>query len=223
MIRTSEFMDNFYILDDGRVRQFLITGGEEALLIDTGFEDSHVADEVKKITDLPVRVVLTHGDRDHTGGLGDFGACLVHPGDAGMLAPEIRWTPLQERDVLECGGYRLAVVSIPGHTPGSIALIDREKGLLLPGDSVQKEGPIFMFGPHRNLDQYIESLEKLTRLEPAVRWILPCHSSCPIEAEYIRRDLEDAKALRDGAITGEPQETMPCKLYRGKWTSFYAD
>ena len=27
----------FYILDDGRVRQFLMKGDDEALLIDTGF------------------------------------------------------------------------------------------------------------------------------------------------------------------------------------------
>ncbi len=37
-----EFMKQFYILDDW-VRQFLIVGEEEALLIDTGVEESHVA------------------------------------------------------------------------------------------------------------------------------------------------------------------------------------
>ena len=58
MTETTLLMENFYILDDGRVRQFLITGEDEALLIDTGFEDSHVYEAVRKITDLPVRVVL---------------------------------------------------------------------------------------------------------------------------------------------------------------------
>ena len=37
MIKTTKFMDNFYIFDDGMVRQFLITGEKEALLIDAGF------------------------------------------------------------------------------------------------------------------------------------------------------------------------------------------
>ena len=37
-----------------------------------------------------------------------------------------------EGDTLECGGYRFEVLHIPGHTPGSIALLDREHGLLLP-------------------------------------------------------------------------------------------
>ena len=65
-------MDGFYILDDERVRQFLIVGEDEALLIDTGFEDSHVYQAVRSITDLPVQVLMTHGDRDHAGGLKDF-------------------------------------------------------------------------------------------------------------------------------------------------------
>ena len=51
-----------------------------------------------------------------------------------------------------------------GHTYGSVALIDWEKKLLLPGDTVQKEGPIYMFGLHRNLDLYIESLERLLKI-----------------------------------------------------------
>ena len=150
-----EFMKQFYILDDW-VRQFLIVGEEEALLIDTGVEESHVAEAVRQITSLPVRVVLTHGDHDHAGGLGAFGSCLVHPEDADMLPPEIRWQPLREGDTLECGGYRFEVLHIPGHTPGSIALLDREHGLLLPGDSIQKEGTIYMFGPRRNLERYLE-------------------------------------------------------------------
>lgn len=64
-----EFMKQFYILDDW-VRQFLIVGEEEALLIDTGVEESHVAETVRQITSLPVRVVLTHGDHDHAAAWG---------------------------------------------------------------------------------------------------------------------------------------------------------
>lgn len=48
------FMDHFYILEDGRVRQFLIVGEQQALLIDTGFEDSGVYQAVREVTDLPV-------------------------------------------------------------------------------------------------------------------------------------------------------------------------
>ena len=217
-----EFMKQFYILDDW-VRQFLIVGEEEALLIDTGVEESHGAVAVRQITSLPVRVVLTHGDHDHAGGLGAFGSCLVHPEDADMLPPEIRWRPLREGDTLECGGYRFEVLHIPGHTPGSIALLDREHGLLLPGDSIQKEGTIYMFGPRRNLERYLESLRELQPLEGEIRQILPSHGECPIEPVYLSRVLEDALALRDGKLSGEPHPTLPCRICMGKWTGFLAE
>ena len=148
-------MDNLYIFDNGMVRQFLITGADEAILIDTGFAEDHVREAVSAVTDLPVRVIMTHGDPDHAGGLKDFGTCRIHRADWHLLPDGIEPEPLAEGDVFECGGYRLETIEIPGHTYGSVAFFDREKGLLLPGDSVQKDGPIYMFGSHRNLDLYI--------------------------------------------------------------------
>ena len=164
MTNAKLFMENFYILDDGRVRQFLITGEEEALLIDTGFADGQVHQAVRRLTSLPVRVVLTHGDVDHAGGLKDFGEGFLHRADWHLVKDRVSLKPLEEGDVFLCGGYCLEVVEIPGHTYGSVALLDRERKLLLPGDSVQKGGPIFMFGDHRSLDLYIESQKKLCAL-----------------------------------------------------------
>ena len=90
------FAENFYILDDGRVRQFLILGEDEALLIDTGFEDSNVYHTVKNITKLPVKVIMTHGDPDHAGGLKDFGKCYLHKGDWPLISEDIRLEPLRK-------------------------------------------------------------------------------------------------------------------------------
>lgn len=224
MTETRLFMDNFYVLDDGRVRQFLIVGTDEALLIDTGFEDSGVYEAVRKITDLPVKVIMTHGDGDHSGGLKEFGRCRLNEADWHLAEGRgAKLEPLNEGDVFECGGYRLEAIAIPGHTYGSMAFIDRAKRLLLPGDSVQKEGPIFMFGEDRNLDLFIESEKKLCALADRVDTIIPCHSSYPIGPEYIGRDLEDAEMLKAGKLTGEKQAFLPCCSYKGKWTEFYYD
>lgn len=64
--------EDLYMLDDGRVRQFLILGSNTALLLDTGFTDSDVLAAVRTVTDAPLQVLLTHGDLDHAGGLGNF-------------------------------------------------------------------------------------------------------------------------------------------------------
>lgn len=222
MTETRKFGENFYILDDGRVRQFLITGPKEALLIDTGFPDSGVYQAVKAITDKPVKVVLTHGDWDHTGGLGQFRECWLHPRDWHLVEGDVTLHPLQDGDVFTCGGYRLEVMEIPGHTYGSVAFFDRERKLLLPGDSVQKEGPIYLFGAHRNVGLYVESERKLLDRAAEFETILPCHHACPIGPEWIGRNLEDAVALKAGQLPSAPEPGMPCRTYRGRWTQFYS-
>lgn len=214
------FMDHFYILEDGRVRQFLIVGEQQALLIDTGFEDSGVYQAVREVTDLPVQVLLTHGDRDHTGGLKDFGSCYLNQKDWHLLDSGIEVKDLREGDIFRCGDFCLEVLEIPGHTYGSVAFLDREKKLLLPGDSVQKEGPIFMFGAHRNLDLYIESQKKLCGLADQAETILPCHHDCPIGPEYMEKNLKDAIDLRAGILKSKKHPFMPCYSYKGRWTEF---
>ena len=96
MIQVRLFTDNFYILDDGRVRQFLIVGEKKALLVDTGFPDSHVYEAVQSITDLPVRVIMTHADIDHAGGLKEFGSCHLHEADWNLVREDVRLEPLRE-------------------------------------------------------------------------------------------------------------------------------
>lgn len=224
MLTTRLLMDGLYALEDERVRQFLVIGAERALLFDTGFADSGVLETVLSLTDKPVDVVMTHADRDHSGGLSDFGSCRLHPGDWPMVeGMNMMLLPLYDGDICRCGDYRFEVIEIPGHTPGSVAFYDASKKLLLPGDSVQHGGPIYMFGEKRNLQNYIASLRKLKLMIPADATVLPCHSECPIDGSYIARDLEDALALRDGKLPSEPHPTMPCRVYHGAATDYLYD
>lgn len=221
MLKTRELFAGLYALEDEWVRQFLVIGEERALLFDAGFADSGVLETVRALTELPIDVVMTHGDPDHSGGLADFGSCRMNAGDWLLVKDgSIALAPLDEGEIVACGGYRFRVIAIPGHTAGSLAFYDEAKGILLGGDSVQSGGPIFMFGGHRNLDAYIASLEKLERLIPANVTVLPCHSACPIDAGFITRDLADARALRDGALASDPHPALPCRVYHGEATDF---
>lgn len=221
MGQITPFRDGLYFLDDGRVRQFLFLEENRALLLDTGFPDSHVRDMVRTLTDKPVQVVLTHGDRDHAGGLSEFGACWLHPADWDLIPGGIQLHELAAGDIFSCAGYRLEVIETPGHTPGSVAFLDREHRLLFSGDTVQKGGPIYMFGPHRDLDAYIATLEQMLPLARLADEILPCHSHCPIDPGYIQKDLEDTLALRAGTLPHEKHPVFPCSIWHGKWTDFY--
>lgn len=221
MLKTRELFAGLYALEDERVRQFLVIGEERALLFDAGFADSGVLETVRALTDLPIDVVMTHGDPDHSGGLADFGSCRMNAGDWPLVKDgSIAFAPLDEGEIVACGDYRFRVIAIPGHSAGSLAFYDEAKGILLAGDSVQSGGPIFMFGGHRDLDAYITSLEKLEQLIPTDVTVLPCHSACPIDAGFIARDLADVRALRDGALASDPHPALPCRVYRGEATDF---
>ena len=221
MLKTRELFAGLYALEDERVRQFLVISEERALLFDAGFADSGVLETVRALTDLPIDVVMTHGDPDHSGGLADFGSCRLNAGDWLLVKDgSIALAPLDEGEIVACGEYRFRVIAIPGHSAGSLAFYDEAKEILLAGDSVQSGGPIFMFGGHRDLDAYIASLEKLERLIPANVTVLPCHSACPIDAGFITRDLADARALRDGALASDPHRALPCRVYHGEATDF---
>lgn len=213
--------EDLYMLDDGRVRQFLILGSNAALLLDTGFTDSDVLTAVRTVTDAPLQVLLTHGDLDHAGGLGNFEEAWLHEKDWNLVHASTRLHPLREGDTFCCGDWKLQVIEIPGHTYGSVAFADFEKKVLFSGDSVQKGGPIYLFGSHRNLNLYIQSQRKLEAMACRFETIYPCHHFCPVTPDYIGKNRQDAEALQAGILPNEPTPGMPCRTYHGRWTDFY--
>lgn len=220
-ITTTLVRENMYILDDGRVRCFLFVGDDSALLVDTAFPDSDIASVVKDITSLPVKVVLTHGDGDHTGGVKSFGECYVHAGDESLLAPDITKHELKDGDILSVGEFCFEVIHIPGHTYGSVAFLEKEKRFILTGDGVQKNGPIFMFGDKRNFPLYLESLERLDAMKDQFDLIYPSHNVYPLTTDAIRNCIKDATAVYEGKITSsEKHPFMPCNIYHGSYTGY---
>lgn len=59
----------------------LIVGRDRALLLDTGLGNFDMMEIVRRITDKPVMLVLTHAHSDHMGGIGQFQEIYIHPAD----------------------------------------------------------------------------------------------------------------------------------------------
>jgi len=81
---------------------------------------------------------------------------------------------------IDLGGRRLEVLGLPGHSPDSIALLDRAAGLLWSGDTFY-EGPIWLYFPGTDLDAYARSVRGLARLAPGLRRVFPSHNT-PVAA-----------------------------------------
>ncbi|GHV47353.1 MBL fold metallo-hydrolase [Spirochaetia bacterium] len=211
-------------IEEDFVRSFLFIGAREALLVDTCNVKANLDTLVKKLSPLPVRVVQTHGDVDHLGASGRFEKVYMHPAEYVHLREEtgqtINLAPLWENEVIDIGGRAFEVILMPGHTPGSIALLDRKNRILVSGDSV-KADTVWAFGPGRNIKAYIESLIRLYALKDSFDIILPSHGPLFVKPDLIPELIEGAQKLRLGELAGEEAGMIGCKLYKWKRASFF--
>lgn len=189
------------IEDNGHVRFFLLTGEKEALMIDSGMSVENVKDIAAGLTDLPVKLINTHADRDHVGGNREFDEFYMHPSEASNYyntqKQEGTFVPVEDGDIIDLGGRTLEVISIPGHTPGSIALLDIEKRVLISGDPIQ-DGLIFMFGVQREIHAYMASLRKLDKYRDRFALIYPSHGSIPVKPELIDELISVVERMNAG-------------------------
>lgn len=98
--------------------------------------------------------------------------------------------PLREGEKIDLGGKVLEVVLIAGHTPGSIALLDRQTGFLFSGDAIN--GQAWLQLDHSlKLQQYLDSLNALDPLRPYIKELHNGHDVEGVPAAYID-EMKDA-------------------------------
>lgn len=120
----------------GRYRVFLFDG-DTPTLVDAAFGDTVdvVADRLADLDVEPERLVVTHGDGDHVGGLPG----LADEYDLETWVPE--QTTLDDYEPDHRYGHHDAIgdfeaVHVPGHTTDHHALVDESRGVAVLGDAV---------------------------------------------------------------------------------------
>ena len=220
--------ENTWRIEDGMVRFFLLEGSEKALMIDSGMTTSNALDIVKELTDKPIELMNTHADRDHTAGNGAFEKTYMHPAEEGNYSEKAgdsaKIVPINDGDVIDLGNRPLQIIHIPGHTPGSIAILDINGRILFSGDSVQN-GTIFMFGPLRNINDYVESMRKLLNYCDRFDTVYPCHGSVPVTGDLIPKLIEGAESIIAGKAEGTDIELFGNQVtqYDFGYAGFFCD
>ena len=217
--------ENTWAVEDEGVRFFILAGAERALVIDTGRSGLDIRSIVNSVTALPYELISTHADPDHIAGNRFFNSFYMHPADE----PHYRSTgksgtlvPLQDGDEIDLGSRKLKIIHLPGHTPGSIAVLDVSRRILISGDPIQEHGRIFMFGEHRSMRDYIASLEKLEKRTAEFDKIWPSHSDLPLRPDCIPRLREGAESILAGKAEGHSADFYGQKImvYDLGFTSF---
>jgi hydroxyacylglutathione hydrolase len=249
-IAKGEMVDDYFAVEDlgegtfaiGEPRyyqqnySYLIVGTTRAVLFDSGSGTRDISGVVKRLTTLPVTVIVSHLHFDHLGGIGPFehvamidlpetradvSGDLFRPGRyeyMGLVdhrdAPSIRvgeW--LEPGAIMDLGGRSLRVLSTPGHTLSSVALFDAQMKRLFIGDFIYPT-TLYAFLPGASLSAYQATAKMLLEVLPAdtVLWTAHCcRKNEGVSAPWLSmKDLHDL----DAALT-------VVRAGQGRWKGFY--
>ncbi|HYC53612.1 MAG TPA: MBL fold metallo-hydrolase, partial [Candidatus Binatia bacterium] len=171
---------------------YVLKGEKRAILFDTGSGKRDIKFIAGNVTRKPMTAVASHLHYDHIGSHASFDHVAMadlpelreriaenryHPEISSSLFPMLDsfyvtewWRPGQ---VIDIGGRTVEVMHIPGHSPDSIALIDRARGQAFVGDHLYP-GELYAFLPGSDLLAYRESTRRLLEI-PEIRTVLCAH------------------------------------------------
>lgn len=210
-----KFNSNTYIIEDahGGSCNYLLLGENKALLIDTGISDDDMRTFVETLTDLPVTVVCTHGHLDHIGcnrlfdevymsKLAKVDAQLTYNKKKAMgLTGNYEINEIEEGYVFDIGGRHIEAISIPCHSPGDMAFLDRESRIIFTGDNLESGQVLLFYGDDRigaSVKRHLEIMQKLKSRESEYDIICPAHNGSPLDKCYVDWFIENDEMVLNG-------------------------
>lgn len=175
---------------------YLLSGDGELAVIDPGGEEEIILEEIRSLPEEVSlsSIILTHGHWDHIGAVGGLlgkyeAPLLIGKEDRELLqkSDQVNREPdrlLEEGDSVLIGQRRLEVWSTPGHSPGSITLVEEEEKNLFVGDLIFAGG----FGrtdlPGGSSQELEKSIQRLLSLDGD--WeIMPGHGNTTTDRKSV--------------------------------------
>lgn len=133
---------------------------------------------------------------------GDINAVPKHILQGLVTLKEYNVKPLSNGQTFDLGNRKLEVIEIPGHTAGSVGLLDSKNKILFSGDTIIGT-PVWMHLEHSlSIEVYLESLLKIKIREDEFEKIFPGHLPSPISKELLFELIDCAKSVIKGTSKG---------------------
>ena len=102
---------------------------------------------------------------------------------------------LRDKDVVQLGDRELLVIETPGHTKGSICILDIKNRYLFSGDTVCNNEILVYFDHSTTVEDVKISDEKLLSYRADFDEIWPGHHDCPLNDSYIEDYISAADTI----------------------------
>ena len=167
----------------GSVSAYILVRGGEATIVDTGTRGSVDDIEASLVTagidwNAVGHVILTHHHGDHQGSLPDVlqrapeAAAYAGAADIPSISSPRPLTPVFDGDYV----FDLEIIETPGHTPGSISVLDSSGGLLVAGDALNgADGGVIGANPRFTSDMDMAALSIAKLAERAFETVVFGH------------------------------------------------
>lgn len=197
------FQVNTYVVWD--------TATGAAAIVDPGMTNSRDCERLKNFIQQnglkPERLLFTHLHVDHTLGaewvMREYGLSVeAHPDDAflGKFRPEQAQmfrleeqpgtlevgTPLHDGQIISLGEGELKVISVPGHSPGSVVYYCAESGWAITGDTIFRESIGRTDLPGGNMQTLVSALRQRILTLPPDTVLYPGHGPSTTVAAELR-------------------------------------
>ncbi len=117
---------------------------------------------------------------------------------------------LEDSDLVDLGERALEVIYTPGHSPGSICLLDKKNRILFTGDTFFP-GPLYAYPEDVNIDDYMASLRKLKSRMDEYDYLCSGHNDPWVKSEVIARVVKAFEDILEGK--GEYKEDKGIRRY----------
>ncbi|MDD6481545.1 MAG: MBL fold metallo-hydrolase [Lachnospiraceae bacterium] len=233
-LTVTKIQNNIYRIQEDssfiNVDAYLICGEKEAVVIDGLAITKGLYECVRKITDKPVSMIVTHGHPDHAGnGMLEFMEAgfevFVSFKDL-YLIEEMYGDAFQAEKVhnlengmkFDLGGTELEAMAMPGHTKGSTLVYMPKEKLIFSADAIGSGGFWIQLPESLPLKDYMEPLYQLQAFleqHEGIK-IYPGHSyqiepylqegQDYLDKEYVDELIDITRDIIDGKEVGEKTE-----------------
>jgi glyoxylase-like metal-dependent hydrolase (beta-lactamase superfamily II) len=113
---------------------------------------------------------------------------------------------LEHGSFIDLGGRQLQVLQTPGHSPGSICLLDEEHRFLFTGDTIYS-GPLYAHLDHSDLGAYRASAQMLAILAYELDLLFPAHGPTPLDGLILREIANGFDRVLGGQVACQTVDT----------------